>query len=59
MKNPLASLLGTSEGVLTLVNTIAMYLLIALGKLPPEVAVGASTLGVMGYAGSRGLAKRG
>jgi hypothetical protein len=42
----------------SLVNTIAMYVLIALGKLPPEVAVGGTTLGVMGYAGSRGLAKR-
>jgi hypothetical protein len=56
--NPFKSLFTTSEGVITLINTIAMYVLVAMGKLPPEVAVGGSTLGVMGYAGSRGLAKR-
>jgi hypothetical protein len=52
--NPFKSLFTTSEGVITLINTIAMYVLVAMGK----VAVGGSTLGVMGYAGSRGLAKR-
>ncbi len=59
MKNPFKSLCTTSEGLLTVVNTIAMWVLFAFGKIPAEAVMMGTTAGIGLYGGARGLAKRG